>query len=192
MNYLIGADESGAGPFAGLLTVVAVKANQDWTMEGLNDSKKLSAKKREVLLSKLMSLVGKEITYSLSFKTSSEIDADGLALSLDKSYLQVIKEQYCTSSNVIWDGSRHINGIESICSPNTYKSLIKADAKIPHVMAASIIAKCYRDKDIHEKHIEYPQYNWLKNSGYGTAEHLKAIKEFGYSPYHRKSYKIKI
>lgn len=194
MKYIIGADEAGCGNIAGLLCVVAVKAPKDWTMTGLNDSKKLSEKKRHSLLNDLMKLVqANQISYALASKSNLEIDSHGLAAGLDSSYKEVIKELYDEESYVIWDGSRYIRGIESICKPNTYKSMIKADASLPQAMAASIIAKCYRDYDIKDKlHWEYPQYNWRKNAGYPTAEHLKAIKTYGYSPYHRKSYNIKL
>lgn len=194
MKYIVGADEAGCGNIAGLLCVAAVKAPEGWTMPGLNDSKKLTEKKREKLLLDLLerAKLG-EISYSLSSKTNVEIDCYGLAAGLDSAYTEVIKHLYDDQSYVIWDGSRHIRGIEGLCKPNTYESMIKADGKVPQVMAASIIAKCYRDFDIKiNLHPMYPEYNWKSNAGYPSREHKEAIKKHGYSPYHRRSYNIKL
>jgi len=76
-------------------------------------------------------------------------------------------------------------------SIDNYVSLIKADGLIPSVMAASILAKTYRDDIMRREHEQYPQYDWVSNKGYLSAKHLAAIKEYGYSPLHRRSYKVK-
>jgi len=200
-KYLIGADESGAGCNAGILTVVAVKAPVNWKISGLNDSKKLSKNRRATLFEELSTLTKlakiakpheSHFAYSLAISTNDEIDQLGLAACLDKCYKTAIINLYDQDSYVIWDGNRHIKGIESICTTNTYTSLIKADSQIPHVMAASIIAKHYKDTDMAKKHLQYPQYNWINNSGYPTKDHKEAIKSYGYNEFHRRSYNIKL
>lgn len=181
---IIGADEVGYGSWAGPLVVCAVKAPVGWSLDGLDDSKKLSAKKRgEALLSLMKETV---IQFSIVEKSNELIDQKGLGVCLKEAYVEVITELLGPEDQAIIDGTVKL----SLGSQVT--SLIKADQKIPAVMAASIIAKEYRDDLMHKLHIKHPEYNWLKNVGYGTADHKAAIKKHGMSELHRHSYKIKL
>lgn len=186
-NYILGADECGTGCLAGPLVVCGVKAPKDWSLDGLNDSKKLSAKKREVMRTKLNELIkNKVINYYLASRSNIYIDKVGMAQALKEAYVEIFHNLYCSNSLIISDGilkfdNMNVDDYDKI-------SIIKADTKIPAVMAASILGKTYRDNQMQIMHQSYPQYDWKSNMGYGSAKHLTAIKEFGPSPLHRFSY----
>ena len=185
--FIIGVDEVGYGCLAGPLVVVGVRAPTDWALQGLNDSKKLSAKKREAMLLPLMKLVQeKKISYHLAERSSQEIDALGVAVALKAAYVEVFHALYQQDSFIITDGILKFDNL----GVDDYDkvSVIKADAKYPAVMAASIIAKTYRDDKMHTLHHTYPNYNWLSNVGYGSKDHLQAIEKYGPCPLHRFSY----
>jgi ribonuclease HII len=185
--HIIGADEVGYGSLAGPLVVCGVKAPKDWSMPGLNDSKKLSAKKREALLLPLMKLVQKkEILYHLVERSNEYIDKVGVAIALKESYVEIFKQFYCPDSLIISDGTLKfdnmgVDGYDMV-------SLIKADGLVPAVMAASIIAKTWRDDKMHALHYKYPNYGWDHNVGYGAKDHMDAIAKYGPCELHRFSY----
>ena len=183
-NIIIGCDEVGTGSAVGCLCVAGVRAHKDWFLEGLNDSKKLSEKKRNLMRDKLISLSNnKEITYCIIEKSHQEIDNLGLAAALKQAYLQLIEQLYIESSTVIVDGNLKFDN-------TNVTSLPKADTKVPTVMAASILAKTHRDFLIKQYHNQYPVYGLDSNVGYLTAHHISAIKQYGLSDIHRKSYKF--
>jgi ribonuclease HII len=187
MKYIIGCDEVGYGCLAGPLVVCGVSAPSDWTLDGLRDSKKLSDKQRHVMLGKLMKLIwAKEITYHLAERSNKEIDLVGVAVALKSSYAEIFHTLHQHESLIIVDGNLKFDnlGVDAY----SIQSIVKADNKIPTVMAASIIAKCWRDDGMKALHFKYPNYNWIKNVGYGTAEHLKAITDHGPCELHRFSY----
>jgi ribonuclease HII len=178
-NYhknLCGIDEAGRGPYAGPLVVAGVVLNSN--IEELNDSKKLSEKKREILYDKII----QNSNYHIVFKTNDEIDALGLSLCLKNSIEEIM--QNVKSDEYLMDGNTTF-GVDDL------KFLVKADAKIAEVSAASILAKVSRDRYMCEIAKKYPNYGFEKHKGYGTKVHTQAIKEFGYSKIHRKSFKIK-
>ncbi len=184
---IIGCDEVGYGCLAGPLVVVGVRAPADWKLEGLNDSKKLSAKKREAMLLPLMKLAqNKEITYHLAERSNEQIDKMGVAAALKDAYVECFHALYNTDSLIIIDGILKFDNL----GVDAYDkmSVIKADAKYPAVMAASIIAKTYRDDKMHQLHHTYPQYGWDHNVGYPAKDHLDAIQKHGPCPLHRFSY----
>jgi ribonuclease HII len=184
---ILGCDECGYGSLAGSLVVVGVRAPRDWTLDGLNDSKKLSAKKREALLLPLMKLVkNNEISYHLAERSNTYIDKFGVGPVLKEAYVECFKALYQDDCLIIADGTLKFDnlGVESYDKV----SVIKADAKYPAVMAASIIAKVWRDDKMHQLHHTYPNYGWLKNVGYGSKDHLEAIAMYGPTPLHRMSY----
>jgi ribonuclease HII len=186
-EYVIGCDECGTGSWAGPLVVVGVRAPRDWTLEGLKDSKKLSRKKREAMLLPLMKLVQNNIIdYYLAERPNTYIDRVGISVALRECYAEVFKSLYCEDCLLIADGNLKFD--ELAIDGYDVLSLVKADTKIQTVMAASIIAKCWRDDKMKQLHFKYPQYNFLKNVGYGTATHLKAIAEHGHCDLHRFSY----
>lgn len=188
--FIIGCDECGTGSWAGPLVVVGVRAPQDWKLEGLNDSKKLSPARREAMADKMNDLiVDGSITWALAERSNVFIDKVGLGVALKDAYIEVFHQLYQPDSLIISDGTLKFDGLG--VNGYTMQSLIKADTKVPQVMAASILAKVYRDSKIKLLHKTYPMYGWDKNVGYGAKAHLEAIKKYGYSPLHRHSYKIK-
>ncbi len=173
---LCGVDEAGRGCLAGDLVVAGCVLHVD--IDELNDSKKLSEKKRE----ELYGIIIKNSTYKIITYQSQIIDENGLSWCL-KDALTGIKDYFC-ECEILFDGNTNF-GIKNI------KTLIKADAKVPEVSAASILAKVTRDRNILTYDKLYPAYEFCKHKGYGTSLHVQKIKEFGLSPIHRKSFKIK-
>jgi len=176
MSSLCGIDEAGRGPLAGNLVVAGCILNA--TVEGLNDSKKLSEKKRELLYEQIIL----NATYHIVEFSAKEIDEKGISFCI-KSALVEIKEKL-NAEHYLFDGNSSfgVNGIET---------MIKADGKIAEVSAASILAKVTHDRDIIKQAQIYPQYHFEKHKGYGTKLHIDMIKKHGYCEIHRKSYKIK-
>lgn len=187
---IIGADEVGYGSLAGPLVVVGVKAPKDWSLEGLNDSKKLkksSEKKLYQVGDKLRELISnKEIEWHLAERTNLEIDKIGVYNALKDCYVEIFHKLYSDDSLIITDGNLKFDNL----GVDAYDkiSLIKADAQVPHCMAASILAKTYRDPKMKFLHISYPVYGWDENMGYWRQDHVSAIEKHGPSPLHRMSY----
>ena len=186
MQYIIGADEVGYGAWAGPLVVCGVRADPKWVIPGLNDSKKLSEKKRDQLSSILLSLT--EISYVLVSKENTEIDNLGLGVCLKQAYQEVASKLLTADSTMVIDGT-----VKLVRPDPRVSCLIKADQKVPTVMAASIIAKVYRDGLMRKFAIQYPMYDWENNVGYGGAQkHRDGIKKHGLCVLHRHSYKMKL
>lgn len=173
---MCGIDEAGRGPLAGDMVMAGCILTSH--IDGLNDSKKLSEKKREVLFE----LIVQNSHYHIVKITPAQIDNDGVSASLKRGLIEIMKalqaEEYLFDGNL----SYGIPGLQT---------MIKADGKIPEVSAASILAKVTHDRDILLLAKEYPQYELHKHKGYGTARHVELIKLHGYSEIHRKSYKLK-
>jgi len=178
-NYhknLCGIDEAGRGPFAGPLCVAGVVLLKD--IEELNDSKKLSEKKRE----KLFDSIKQNSIYHIVFSSAQKIDEVGLSICLQDSINEIM--QNIEAKEYLMDGNTAF-GIENL------KFLIKADASIKEVSAASILAKVSRDRYMCEIAIKYPEYSFEKHKGYGTKIHTDAIIKYGYCSIHRRTFKIK-
>lgn len=173
---LCGIDEAGRGPIAGDLVVAGCILHS--FVDGLNDSKKLTPKKRETLFEEIV----KNSSYHIVKFSATMIDKNGISLCIKRA-LEEIK-QNLQSSEYIFDGNSSF-GVKGI------KTIIKADSMIAEVSAASIIAKVTHDRDIIELAKLYPQYELDAHKGYGTARHIELIKKYGYSEIHRKSYKLK-
>ena len=181
-NLIIaGIDEAGRGPLAGPVVVAAVILKIDEDIDGLNDSKKLSAKKRNLLFTEI---INKSLTFQIVFVPHDKIDeinilnATLLGMSLSVKRLP-IKPDLC-----IIDGNKVPNDIK-----NFSKFVVKGDAKYASIAAASILAKVSRDRFMEKLHKKYPQYNFSQNKGYPTKEHINKIYEIGITPYHRMSFK---
>lgn len=182
--YIIGVDEVGYGCIAGPLVICAVKAPKDWSYPGLNDSKKLSEKKRNKLSAELKN--NKDITYSIVFYEANKIDSfakngQNVGNALRELYTQAIKNLDYQNSLIVIDGVHKLEEIEQI-------SLPKADALLPSAMAASILAKVYRDNRMVELSKLYPVYGFDKHKGYGVKSHLQALNKHGPSAIHRFCY----
>jgi len=189
-TIFIGADEVGYGCLAGPLVVCGVKAPRDWALDGLNDSKKLSEKRREAMRLKLNDLIEKkEIEWHLAERSNVHIDKNGVAFSLKDAFVEVFTKLYDDDCLIISDGILKFDN--PVVADYDMVSLVKADAQIPTVMAASILAKTYRDQKMKLFHELHPDYCWDSNVGYGSATHIDALKKYGPSPLHRMSYKIK-
>lgn len=175
---LCGIDEAGRGPIAGPLVVAGAIIKNP--IKGLNDSKVLSEKKREILFDKIKD----NCDYHIVFTDAKTIDEKGLSLCLKnsiKEIMEVLKEK---ANEFLMDGNTSF-GIQ------TLQHKIKADASVVEVSAASILAKVSRDRYMCEIAKEYPNYNFQKHKGYGTKAHVELIKEFGRCKEHRYSFKLK-
>ena len=178
---IIGIDEVGRGSLAGPLTVAAVSLPLATRISGLNDSKKLSAARREQLSQQILQIAR---SYSIIDLEASEIDRFGIAEAVRrgmKNALEAVAVQTGTPDIVLVDG-RPL-GIHT-CE----QAIIKGDAKVASIAAASILAKTHRDALMIDYSKEYPCYGWHSNKGYGSAEHIAAIKEHGLSLLHRRSF----
>jgi len=178
-NYhtnLCGIDEAGRGPFAGPLVVAGVVLNNE--IKELDDSKKLTEKKRE----KLFDIIKANSDYHIVFTSNKQIDKLGLSLCLKNSIKEIILN--VKANQYLMDGNTSF-GIENL------DCLVKADAKIKEVSAASILAKVSRDRYMCEIAKDYSQYNFEKHKGYGTKLHIDAIIKHGFSDQHRLTFKIK-
>ncbi len=176
MNKLCGIDEAGRGPIAGSLVMAGVVLNK--SIDGLNDSKKLTQKKREILFEHII----KESRYHIVSFSAAKVDEFGISKCLKEGLLEIIST--IKADNYLFDGN-------STFGVSNLKTMIKADAKIAEVSAASILAKVTRDRQMVEFAKIYPQYKFEKHKGYGTALHVRLIKEHGYCNIHRKSFRIK-
>jgi len=174
---LCGIDEAGRGPIAGPMTVAGVLFKGE-KVEGLNDSKKLSEKKREALFD----IIKANSYYHIVFTDAATIDEKGLSACIKNSILEIMEN--IQAQSYLMDGNTAF-GISNL----TYK--IKADATVPEVSAASVLAKVSRDRLMCELAPNYPHYNFEKHKGYGTKAHIEAIKTHGYSDIHRRSFKLK-
>ena len=185
---ILGIDEVGRGPLAGPLVVGAVilpEEKPEWVLE-LRDSKKLSAKKREKLCE--MILAGALAT-GLGWVYPSELDEVGISEALRLATKQAVKSVqglHVSFSQIVIDGK--VNFLKGTALEKLVSTMPKADDLIKEVSAASIIAKVARDRYMVELAEKYPEYGFEKHVGYGTAKHMAAIREFGVTPEHRKSF----
>lgn len=176
MNDLCGIDEAGRGPIAGDLVIAGCILNSH--VVGLNDSKKLSEKKREALYE----IIIKNSTYHIVKFSANEIDESGISTCMKIALQEIMKNLTC--KEYLFDGNSNF-GVAGL------PTMIKADGKIAEVSAASILAKVTHDRNIIKDAKRYPQYQFEKHKGYGTALHVEMIKKYGYCEIHRKSYKLK-
>jgi len=190
INSICGIDEAGRGPLAGPVVVASVIMPKESMIEGVNDSKKVSEKKREILYDKI---INESIAYGIGIIGQDQIDninilnatKEGLTLcikELEKDLEE--KNNYIKKPDIIL-----VDALTKIDTDGiSYRSIIKGDSKSYSIAAASIIAKVTRDRIMKEWDEIYPQYGFIKHKGYGTAAHIAAIKEFGICPLHRKTF----
>lgn len=180
IQYICGIDEAGRGPLAGPVVVAAVIMPRESMIEGVNDSKKVSEKKREKLYE---IIINEAISYGVGIVDQQEIDRINILNATKEALTMAVKELSPRPDKIIVDA---LKGIDTLGIP--YDSIIKGDAKCYSISAASIIAKVTRDRIMRQWDEIYPQYGFMQHKGYGTAAHIKAIKEYGICPLHRKSF----
>jgi ribonuclease HII len=182
-QLLLGIDEAGRGPLAGPVCAAAVILKPNQIIEGVNDSKKLSEKKREALFDVIKSEVK---AYSIAFATVEEIEEMNILNATMLAMKRAVEGLKIKADYALIDGNR--------LPPLDIKSeyVIKGDAKSMSIAAASILAKVSRDRLCYEYAEKYPQYGFDKHKGYGTKLHTQAIKEYGPCEIHRMSFLKKI
>ena len=177
-----GTDEAGRGCLAGPVTAAAVILSESFENKLLNDSKVLSERKRNFL----KPIIEKtSLCYSVSQIYPQEIDSINILNASIKAMHDAIVDLETLPHFIIVDGNKFkpINDIP-------YETIIKGDGKYLSIAAASVLAKTYRDEYMSKIHEEYPMYNWKQNKGYPTREHREAIKKYGITKYHRKSFRL--
>ena len=180
VEYICGIDEAGRGPLAGPVVIAAAIMPRNSMIEGVNDSKKVSEKKRE----ELYEIITKEaISYGVGIIDQKEIDRINILNATKKGVTQAIQGLKTKPELILVDA---LNGIDT-CNIK-YDSIIKGDAKCYSISAASILAKVTRDRIMREWDEVYPQYGFAKHKGYGTKAHIEALKEYGPCPIHRKTF----
>lgn len=180
VKYVAGIDEAGRGPLAGPVVVACVIMPEDSMIEGVNDSKKISEKKREALYEKITE---EAISYGVGIVNQDEIDELNILRATKKALTMALKEMETKPNVILVDA---LTGIDTLGIP--YKSIIKGDANSYSIAAASIIAKVTRDRIMREWDKVYPEYGFAGHKGYGTAKHIAAIKEYGLCPLHRRTF----
>ncbi len=177
-GVVVGLDEVGRGPLAGPLTVAAVVLPDEPQIEGLDDSKKLSPGRREQLAA---AIEGTARAIGLCHVEPARIDAEGMASCLRAAFAGALSRCGVEPDAVLVDGNPlRIHPKE--------QNVVKGDGKVACIAAASIYAKVARDALMAELAERYPGYGFERNKGYGTAEHIEAIREMGPSPVHRMSF----
>lgn len=177
-----GTDEAGRGCLAGPVTAAAVILPKNFNNAILNDSKQLSAIKREFLKP---IIEAEALSFAFTHVFEAEIDSINILnasiLAMQRSIIKLAP----APEFIIVDGNRFkpLNAI-------TYKTIIKGDSKYLSIAAASVLAKTYRDAYMTKIHEEFPMYNWKQNKGYPTKEHREAIRKYGITKYHRKTFRL--
>ena len=180
-TYEVGTDEAGRGCLAGPVTAAALILPVDFSNEIINDSKLLSEKKR-ILLKPLIEKSA--ITYGVAHIHPVKIDEINILNASILAMHKAIDLLEKTPEFIIADGNK-FKPYKSIL----HECIIKGDSKYLNIAAASVLAKTYRDTYMEKIHEEYPMYNWKKNKGYPTKEHREAIRKYGITKYHRKSFR---
>ena len=180
INFICGIDEAGRGPLAGPVVVGAVILPKDSMIEGVNDSKKVSEKKREKLFEEITESA---IAWGVGIIDQEEIDDINILNATKKALTEALKKLDIKPNLILVDALRDI---DTLGIP--YESIIKGDAKCYSIAAASIIAKVTRDRIMRQWDEIYPMYGFAKHKGYGTAAHIAAIKEYGPCSLHRKTF----
>ena len=177
-----GCDEAGRGCLAGSVYAAAVILPEDYQNELLNDSKQLTEKRRY----QLREIIQRDaVAWAVGIVTPEEIDKINILNASILAMHRALDQLKVRPEAIIVDGNR-FKPYQKL--PHT--TIVKGDGKYLSIAAASILAKTYRDDYMNELAKEYPQYDWLSNKGYPTKKHREAIKQYGITPYHRKSYNL--
>ncbi len=183
IKFLAGVDEAGRGPLAGPVVAAAVIFDKKTFHKEVNDSKQIPEKKREELFDWITKNC---LCYGVGIIDHHEIEEVNILQASLKAMRNAVAQLNTKPDLVLIDGNK------SFVSEFKTKTIVKGDAKSFSIAAASIIAKVTRDKIMKEAHENYPMYSWNCNKGYATLEHRIAVKKFGASPFHRKSFLSRI
>lgn len=178
-GLVAGVDEAGRGPLMGPVVAAAVILDELNPIKGLADSKKLTALRREKLYDEIRA---KALCCSIALATAEEIDSINILQATMLAMKRAVEGLRLKPNKVLVDGNRL--PVLTILS----EAIVGGDALVPSISAASILAKVHRDRWCAEFHLEYPQYGFADHKGYGTAEHLAALREHGACPQHRRSF----
>lgn len=181
-KFIAGVDEAGRGPLAGPVVAAAVIFPPNYQNNQINDSKKISASKREELYDVI---INDAITVGVGTADAGTIDRINILQASLQSMREAVLELLPLPDFLL------IDGLHKIPLPTPQKPLVRGDALSVSIAAASIIAKVSRDRIMEMYHRQFPQYNFLQNKGYGTKEHRNAILEFGLCKIHRRSFHLK-
>lgn len=182
-NLIAGVDEAGRGPLAGPVCVASVILPEGAYLEKINDSKKLTDKVKDKLYDEIKDMA---IAYSIVLISHEEIDELNILNATFKGMCDAVNGLSVKPDFVLIDGNR-IKGMET-----PHECVVKGDSKSISIAAASILAKVTRDRYMMELHEKYPQYNFAKHKGYPTKDHYDALKKYGASNVHRKSFNLKL
>lgn len=174
-----GVDEAGRGPLAGPVVAAAVILDDLKPIKGLADSKVLTALRREKLYDEILA---KALCCSIAQASAEEIDRLNILQATMLAMKRAVEGLRLKPVKVLVDGNR-LPVLNMLA-----EAIVKGDALVPSISAASILAKVYRDRWCEQFHLEYPQYGFAGHKGYGTAEHLAALREHGACPQHRRSF----
>jgi len=177
---IAGVDEVGRGPLCGPVTAAAVILNPDDIPEGLNDSKKMTAKKRDALYDEILA----KADCCIAHATVQEIDEINILRASHLAMTRAIAGLTKAPDHILIDGKMIPRGLTT-----SAEAVVKGDGRSLSIAAASIIAKVARDRIMGDLAIEFPGYGWEKNAGYGTKQHLEALRALGVTPHHRRSFK---
>lgn len=178
-GLMAGVDEAGRGPLAGPVVAAAVILDPFNPIMGLADSKKLTALRREKLYDEIQA---KALCCSIALATVEEIDSLNILQATMLAMKRAVEGLRLKPNKVLVDGNR-LPTLKILA-----EAIVKGDALVPAISAASILAKVYRDRWCGDYHLQYPQYGFAGHKGYGTAEHLAALRQHGACPQHRKSF----
>ena len=179
-SLICGVDEAGRGPLAGPVCAEAVILPPDLELEGLNDSKKLSEKRREALYPLICE---QALAYGIAFASEQEIDELNILQATFLAMRRAVGQLGQKPDLALVDGNR-----EPDFGDIPVRTIIKGDSRSANIAAASILAKVTRDRFMLEQDAAYPQYGFAVHKGYGTQKHYAALREFGPCPIHRRSF----
>jgi ribonuclease HII len=179
-THVAGVDEVGRGPLAGPVVAAAVILDPANIPDGLNDSKKLTAKRREALLDQIMD----NAVVSIGQASVAEIDEHNILRASHIAMVRAVAGLSQSPDHVLIDGNMVPRGL-TISS----ETIVKGDGRSQSIAAASIVAKLWRDRHMVDLAQQFPGYGWEKNAGYGTAQHLQGLEVLGVTPHHRRSFK---
>ena len=185
-----GCDEAGRGCLAGSVYAAAVILPEDYQNEELNDSKQLTDKRRK----ELRKIIERDaVAWAVGVVTPDEIDRINILNASILAMHRALDQLKVRPEAIIVDGTRfkpYHTVVDGSAVDIPYTTIVKGDGKYLSIAAASILAKTYRDDYMDQLALEYPQYDWKQNKGYPTKKHREAVREYGITPFHRKTFNI--